>query len=77
MEPRPATEAQRQYLFRLGYEGDQPETTQEANELIDSLKKSKGTPDKKRGRKQGRKAVVPNGEARFIITPAKPFKPNW
>ncbi len=44
MEPAPPTEEQLQYLARLEYEGPQPDTRQEASELINRLKKDrKGT----------------------------------
>jgi hypothetical protein len=39
MEPAPPTEEQFQYLARLEYDGPQPDTRQEASELIDRLKK--------------------------------------
>ena len=41
MEPAPPTEEQLQYLARLEYEGPQPDTRQEASELINRLKKDR------------------------------------
>ena len=40
-QPGPPTEDQLQYLWRLGHDGPQPDTRQEASELIDRLKKQR------------------------------------
>lgn len=41
MESAPPTEEQLQYLARLDNDGPQPDTRQEASELIDRLKKDR------------------------------------